>query len=131
MKRLLVLAVVFAIASGADATVLSWSVDAITMTIGGTAVVQLIADDNNSYNPKSVGADPSSIAKITNIVALPAAGPDAVVDDQSPIYPDWWTVMAWDYEPPYTIESGPQWNVTIQAGSVIGTHTLSADYYMF
>jgi len=98
LRKLIVLAVVFVLASAANATVLSWSVDAVTLpSISATAVVYLVADDAISYAPKWVGHTPASpaIGTIVSIVALPEAGPDSQVKDPAgTTYPGWWTVMA-------------------------------------
>ncbi len=120
MKKLIVLAVVLAFASGADATVLSWSVDSVTMSLNATVVVQLVASDTQLYSAKWVGNSASSIATITSIV-----GPqDARIQVVPPETSGWWTITVTD-----TLDDIPTWDVTISAGSVTGTHTLGSDYY--
>ncbi|MHC4158274.1 MAG: PEP-CTERM sorting domain-containing protein [Planctomycetota bacterium] len=129
MKKLLVLMLVLGMASVANATVLSWSVDAITIpSISATVVVQLTSDDDQGYDPKSVGASgASSIASIVNIVATPNAGPDSTVQELTS-YPEWWAVRATNLGSPFTVTSGAQFNVTIK-GLATGTHAYSSDYY--
>jgi hypothetical protein len=120
LKKLIVLAVVFAFASGADATVLSWSTGSVTMSLSATVTVQIIADDVQLFNPIWVGNTASSIANITSIVGPPDDPRIQVV--QPPSFPGWWTIEVTE-----TLESPPTWDVTIQAGSVTGTHELYAD----
>ncbi|MHC4159756.1 MAG: PEP-CTERM sorting domain-containing protein [Planctomycetota bacterium] len=119
MRKLIVLAVVLAFASGAEATVLTWSADSITMTLGTDAVVQLYADDNQMFSAKSVGNDASSVANIEDI-----DGPGDIAP--VPSYPGWWTITLTDTPPP---PPTLMWYVTIRPGSVTGTHELHSDYY--
>ncbi len=134
MRKLTILALVLAMVSAANATVLSWSVDAITLGVPGeTAVVQLIADNADVYAAaKWVGYTPSAaspIGTISNIVARAAAGPDAVVENPLMTgYPGWWLVHAIDFDPPSNISSGVQYDVTISALD-LGTFQVSSDYY--
>ncbi len=132
MKRLLTLAVVLAFATAADATVLSWSADAITINnINDTVVVTLDADDAQEYAAaKWVGHTPASpqIASIVNIVALPEAGGDAVVQNPSQTtFDEWWTVSA-KGTIPIPIWSYSQFSVTIK-GLAAGTDSLQSDVY--
>ena len=118
---------VFGIATAADATVLSWSADSLTLSINETAVVTLDADDIAPYAPKWVGHTPASpqIASIVSIVALFLAGPDAQVKDPTATtYPGWWTVMALD--DPLIYETGPHFSVTVK-GLAVGTEEFSSD----
>ena len=132
MKKLLILMLVLGMASVANATVLSWSADAVTIpSINATVVVTLDADDNVIFSPKWVGNTPASpsIASITSIVARAAAGPDSQVKNPTDTtYAGWWTVMTLDLATPITIESGAQWDVTIK-GFVEGTFGLASDNY--
>ncbi len=129
MKKLLVLMLVLGMASAANATVLSWSVDSITINLGQTSVVQLVANNVDPYDPKSVGATPGGLATITSIVARPAAGPDSQVKNPGETgYPGWWTVMALDLAAPYTIEAGVQFDVTISC-LALGTDYFDSDVY--
>ncbi len=123
--------VVFGIATAANAMVLSWSVDSLTLSINETAVVTLDADDDQSYGPKWVGHTPASpqIASIVSIVALPEAGADAQVKDPvATSFDEWWTVMALDSGPIPIYYTGSNFQVTIK-GLAIGTEEFSSDYY--
>ncbi len=124
--------VVFAFVSAADATVLSWSVDSLTLPAFGTAVVWLEADDDQDYpDVKWVGHTPASPANATivSIAALPAAGDDAIVEDPSQTsHAGWWTVRSQDLGAPFNIASGAQYYVTIKLLST-GTCAFNSDYY--
>jgi hypothetical protein len=129
MKKLLILMLVFGITSAANATVLSWSVDDITITIGDSAVVQLVSDDDLAYAAKWVGQEPSTFAVIDSIVGLANAGDAPVIKDPTlTVYPGWWTVEALDFEPPSTIAPGAQYDVTI-TGLALGTYLIDSDSY--
>ena len=131
MKKLLILMLVLGMASAANATVLSWSVDAITLDINETTVVQLVADDDETYARKWVGNTPAttSIVSIVDIDALAAAGGTGEVRDPTDTtYAGWWTVMAHDASAPFTIASGSQFSVTVK-GLAEGTFGLDADSY--
>ena len=115
MRKLIVLVVVLAFATAADATVLSWSEDAITINnINDTVVVTLDADDAESYPAKYVGHTPASpqIASIVNIVALFDAGDEAEVTQTG--FDEWWTVLAkWSGSGPRPIQSGAHFSVRL------------------
>jgi hypothetical protein len=133
MKKLLVLMLVLGMASVANATVLSWSVDAVTIeSLSGTAVVQLVADDGIGFvSPKWVGYTPAttSLGSITTITALPAAGGNAAIQNPTQSgWDGWWTVMSMDTETPFTVASGSQYSVTI-TGYATGTFGLASDSY--
>jgi hypothetical protein len=132
MKKLLVLMLVLGMASIANATTVTWSVDSVTInSVGGIAVVQLEADDTAAYPTKWVGASgASTIATISSIVARAAAGPDHVIKNPTQTtYPGWWTVEAADMDPDtWDIATGAQYDVTI-TGLAIGTHQVVADGY--
>ena len=131
MKKLLILMLVLGITSAANATVLEWSTNAITIDLGDpVAVVQLIASDDQPYAAKWVGNDPSAIAEITSISALTAAGPDAVVKDPSVTgWAGWWTVEALDFDPTtWDVSAGSQYTVTI-TGLAEGVYTIDSDSY--
>ena len=132
MKKLLILTLVLGMASVANATVLSWSVDDITIdiTVDPVAVVQLIADDDQPYAAKWVGAGPSIYAEITSIAALPAAGPDAAIKDPAiTLWAGWWTVEALDFDPTtWDVSAGLQYDVTI-TGLDLGTYLIDSDSY--
>ena len=133
MKKLLVLMLVLGMASAANATVLSWSEDAITIgAIDGTAVVQLVADDAITFSAsKWVGYSPAttSLGSITSITARAAAGSSPVIEDPATTtYDGWWTVQSRDVDEPFTLASGSQYDVTIQ-GYVTGTFGLDSDSY--
>ena len=128
MKKILVLLLVLCVASMANATTLSWSQSSIDITIGTTAVVQLIADDAQGFNEKWVGNNASSTANITGVAALAAAGLDAVVVESPLSYVGWWTVVSQDMVAPFdSVAAGNQYNVTITA-SALGTITFDSDY---
>ncbi len=121
--------VVFAFVSAANATVLSWSVDSLTMSIVQEVVVWLEADDANPYDPKRVGHTPAftAVATIVSIAALPAAGDDAEVMDPSQTgYAGWWSVKSQDLGAPFNIASGAQYYVTIKLLST-GTCAFDSD----
>ena len=133
MKKLLILMLVLGMASVANAVVLTWSVDAVTIpSINATVVVTLDSDtDAETYSPKWVGYTPAttSIGSITSIVARASAGPGSQVKDPTDTtYAGWWTVMAFDLTIPPDIQSGPQFDVTIK-GFVEGTFGLASDNY--
>ncbi len=133
MKKLLVLMLVLGMASAANATTLSWSVDAVTINLGQTAVVQLVANNEDPYDPKSVGQTPGATpsATIASIVARAAAGPDSQVKNPSQTgYAGWWTVMALDLDPFTTpnITAGAQFDVTISC-LALGTEYFGSDAY--
>ena len=120
---------VLGMASAANATVVSWSVDDVTITIGDSAVVQLTADDDQPYAAKWVGASPSTFAVIDSIVALAAAGDAPVIKDPATTaWPGWWTIEALDFEPPSSIAAGAQYTVTI-TGLAEGTYLIDSDSY--
>ena len=120
---------VLGMASAANATVLTWSTSAVTIpTISGTTIVTINADDDMGYDPIWVGftAPATPAASITSIVGRGTSivGPDAQVKTPAQTtYAGWWTVMALDLATPITIESGPQWDVTIK-GYATGVTTL-------
>ena len=129
MRKLIVLAVVFGMASAADATVLSWSAGSLTLSINETAVVLLLANDSIDLpSPKWVGHTPASpqIASIVNIVALINAGGDAEVTQTA--YDEWWTVMSIGTTPYPIFVTGPHYSVTVK-GLAVGTEEFSSDYY--
>ena len=129
MKKMLVLMLVLGMASIANATILTWTADSITITsIGGTSVVQLVADNADIYAyAKWVGANPAGIATITNIVARAAAGPDADVKNPSQTAdPGWWTVQSLDFTPPSSVAAGAQYDVTVK-GLALGTFAVGSD----
>ena len=133
MKKLLILMLVLGMASVANATTLSWSEDAIVLpNPGDTAVVHLVADDNITFlSKKWQGYSPASpsLGSITGIVALPAAGGDAEIQNPAQTgWPGWWTVFSKDLATPFTIASGSQYSVTIQ-GYATGTFGLDSDSY--
>ena len=133
MKKLLVLMLVLGMVSAANATVLSWSVDAVTITaINETVVVQLVADDSEPYVTKYVGYSPAttSLGSITNVAEISNnAGDDETIQNPSQVgYDGWWSVRAADLSPPSAIQSGDQYDVTIQ-GYVTGTFGLDSDDY--
>jgi hypothetical protein len=129
MKKLLILMLVLGMASIANATTLSWSADAVTIpSISATAVLQLISNDDQGYDPKSVGAEGASgVASIVNIVARPFAGPDSTVQELTS-YPEWWQVRATNLSAPFTVTAGAHFDVTIK-GLAVGTHAYGSDYY--
>ncbi len=133
MKKLLILMLVLGMASVVNATTMSWSEDAITISaINGTVVVQLIVDDAEPYVTKYVGYDPAtvSLGSITMIHEIANnAGDDETIQNPSQVaYPGWWSVRAADLSPPSDIQSGSQYSVTIQ-GYAAGTFGLDSDDY--
>lgn len=132
MKKLLVLMLVLGMASAANATVITWSVDGLTLDINETAVVQLVADDAITYSsPKYVGYSPAttSLGTITSMVALAPAGGNAEVQNPAQTgYDGWWTIFSKDLETPFTIASGSQYSVTVK-GLATGTFGLASDSY--
>jgi len=127
MKKLLVLMVVLALSAMANATVLTWSQNEVTLNIGESITLQLSADDAELYAEKWVGNDPSVIAEITSITALTAAGPDAVVTKDAYDYIGWWTVQDLDFSPAvYEVLAGDQYDVVI-TGLSEGVHTFDCD----
>lgn len=132
MKKVLILLMVLGISSLANAaTVLTWSVDGVTLDIDETVNVTLDADNNSTYLLKWVGNTAGTIASILDIVAKDAAGEDSVVQDPATTeYPGWWKVSAADMTATVgdTIQSGPQYDVTIK-GLAEGTYSLASDNY--
>lgn len=122
---------VLGMASIANATVLSWSTSAITITaVGSTVVVQISANDNMPYDKYLGGSASTVIADITNVAKRAAAGPDAVVTANPSGWTgkDWWRVQAIDFTPPNDISAGVQWDVTI-SGLATGSRSVVSDYY--
>ena len=129
MKKVLVLMLVLGMAPLASATILTWSADSVTIGVGQSITLQLIASDAETYFPKWVGADASAIATITSITALPAAGGNpGVINPAGTGYPGWWTVEAKDVEEPFTIAAGAQYDVVI-SGLVEGNYVIGTDSY--
>ena len=131
MRKLLIVLLVFGLASVANATVLSWSTNTVSVGIGSSVVVQLTADDATGYDPKWVGADASTVAEISAISALTAAGPDSQVKDPAATtWAGWWTVMALDLDPTSggAVAAGDHFDVTID-GLALGTYNIGADTY--
>ena len=127
MKKLIILLLVLGLATAANATVLTWSVDAVTINtdVSDTVVVQLAADDAEGFSSKWVGNYSSTVADITGVVALAAAGDDATVSESTG---DWWNIGSSDSASPFNIASGDQYDVTIK-GLVNGTYTVGSDSY--
>ena len=131
MKKVLILLMVLGISSLAHATVLTWSVDGVTLDVDEVVNVTLSADDNSTYDRKWVGADSSAVAEILDLVERAAAGEDADVRDPTvTTYPGWWTVQALDTTgtPGDTIASGVQYDVSIK-GLAVGTYIIASDSY--
>jgi hypothetical protein len=123
MKKLLILMLVLGITSTASA-VLTWSVSTVDVEPGASIVVQLVSSDADPFDPKWVGQEPSGIAEITSILALPAATPDSIVLDPTATgYAGWWTVNTLDLNPPSDIIAGAQYDVTITAGMTADVST--------
>lgn len=137
-----VMASVLLASATSNGTELTWTLDnndvnEIEIGLEGEFMVQLSASDNLSYGTKWVGPSDGNnyqegdAAKIIDIELLPAAGPDAVVQDPAGTgYPGWWTVLGEDYDPenPPNIACGPQFNVTIK-GMTLGTESFTSDFY--
>lgn len=130
MKKLLVLLCIFALANVANATVLSWSADNVTIVQGSSVTVQLSADDDQTYVAKWVGADASTVASISSITEIDDnAGPESAIQNPSQTgYDDWWTVAANNLSAPFTVTSGDQWDVVI-SGDATGTWSINSDNY--
>ncbi|MCD4831159.1 MAG: PEP-CTERM sorting domain-containing protein [Anaerohalosphaeraceae bacterium] len=126
MKKLIVLVLVLALAPLASATVLTWSVDVVNLTVGGDITVQLVASDNIPYTGKWVGADASAIAEITSITKLPAASDGYATEETA--YPGWWTVSAFTDGGVNLVEAGAQFDVLI-TGLAEGTYVIGSDAY--
>jgi hypothetical protein len=130
MKKLLVLMLVLGMATAANATVISWSVDSLTLDINATAVVNLVADDATGYDIKSVGATAGAVASIVDIDPLAAAGQDATATALADPYLGWWNILSADSTgtPMNSIVSGNHFDVTIK-GLATGTYAINSDYY--
>ncbi len=129
MKKLLVLALVLGLASVASAA-LTWSVDSVNVAIDGTVTVGIISDSTEAY-PGGVAwigsYDNSGYGEITGIVATAAAGGDYQIQDPvAAEYEGWWTVLAKDTNPPFTVATGKQFDVTIK-GLAEGQYNLVLD----
>ncbi len=128
MKKVLVLMLVLGIASLANATtLLTWSADSVLMNVGGSVTVQLVASDNQPYDPMWVGVDASLVAEITSITKLAAAS-DGVVVDETGSYPGWWTVEAFTNGSVNLVLAGDQFDVAI-SGLALGTYVIGSDAY--
>jgi hypothetical protein len=133
MKKMLMLALILALASMANAaTNLSWSTDSVvTVGVGESITLQLVADNNVAYNDKWVGTnDSTNIGSI--ITALTernnnAGDSSTIVEQGSAGFPGWYCVMAADMTEPFdSILPGIQYDVTIQ-GLVVGTYSYHSD----
>jgi hypothetical protein len=127
MKKLLVLVVVLAVASLANATILSWSQSSVTVNPGQSITLQLSADNADSFTEKWVGTyDSTGVgSEITSVTARAAAGPDAVIT-QPAGFAGWFVVSSLDMSPPSSVAAGIQYDVTIK-GLVAGTYNYSSD----
>jgi hypothetical protein len=131
MKKVLILLMILGFGSLANGdTVLSWSVDAVTLDINETVNVTLDADVSTVFDSKKwVGNTAGTIAEIVDITARAAAGDDYTIENPATTgYPGWWTVFSKDFESPFNLDSGPQYDVTIK-GLVAGTYSLDSDDY--
>lgn len=118
MKKLLVLMVVLALSSMANATLLTWSVGSVEVAPGGTITVQLLADDNLAYPDVWVGADLNGVAEILSVVEVANNAGDSslILDPVATAYDGWWTVAAADMTEPFnSIVAGAQFDVTFKA----------------
>jgi hypothetical protein len=130
MKKMLTLVLVLGMASLASATVLSWSQSAVTLNVGQSTTLQLIADNADSFTEKWVGTyDSTNVGStIMNITAYPAAGPDVVIDikDAASGFQGWFVVSSLDMSPPSDVAAGAQYDVTIK-GLLAGVYHYSSD----
>jgi hypothetical protein len=130
MKKCGALLLVFALASGAEAT-LSWSISDIDIMIGTTATVYIVSDSAQAYPTKWIDDTDGSL--IDSITALPAAGSRAVVQNPTQSgYADWWTVEAYAYPTdPEPTAIGNQFAVSIYVPEPLlgGNYTIYLDTY--
>ena len=112
MKKLLILMLVLSISSVTYAG-LTLVCDG-EIQIDGTAVVQVVSDDTASY-----AAYVEQLEEyISGVVMLPAAGDDGYVNPFPEGYTDTYEISALDLAEPFNIQSGVQFEVTIDiAGS--------------
>ena len=126
MKKLMILLLVLGLAGAANATLLTWSVDAVTITgLNNSVVVQIVSDDDQGFSTRYLGSATSTVADITGVTALPAAGGNAVVAASTG---DWWGIATSDSVSPFTIAAGNQYDVTIK-GLALGSHSITSDLY--
>jgi hypothetical protein len=129
MKKLLGLVLVLAVASLANATILTWSADSVNVAVNGTITVQLVASDNVFYDDVWVGADESLIAQIQSITEVDNnAGDNGYAAAQS-VYPGWYKIGTADMSDPFnSVKAGAQFDVVIK-GLAMGTYVISSDAY--
>jgi hypothetical protein len=126
MKKLLIFMLVLGMASAANAA-LTWSVSAITIDIDETVTVNLVADHATQYGAW-MGASTPTIADITAVSILTAAGGESKYTEDYKGYTGWWYLEAIDISEPFELTSGAQWDVTF-IGQSTGVQSFVADDY--
>jgi hypothetical protein len=114
MKKFFAIILVFVLAPAASATI-SFVPNAVTVGPGGSFTIQVSSDVDSAAWSGYVGNSPSTVAALTTMWALPAAGDDAYVIPSPGGWSGYYGLFAADNTPPPdSIQAGIQFEGTVQ-----------------
>lgn len=114
MKKLLVVILLLSIASSANALTITLDPNGLVAGPPGLYNVNVVSDSELSYE-YFLAIEDIAYGNIASIAILPAAGDDAKVIDYGggwPFYDSIWSIEALDFEEPFNIAPGSQFQVS-------------------
>jgi hypothetical protein len=115
MKKLLVVILLFSIASSASALTVTLDPSGHVLVAAGDQSLNVVSDTDDFAYERFLVITDATYGDITSITVHAAAGDDATVTDLGPMvtYDSVWSVIAFDSPEPYNITAGTHFTATV------------------